>query len=241
MDRALSLQGVVCVAAGALLWLAYFDWKDARRPEPRGRLALAFGVGTLSAGLAWTFYLLVAGLTGAAGPGRPGPGAALFSLLVIGPVEEGAKYLAGRLTVYRWRSFDEPMDGLVYGAAIGIGFAAVESLLALASSPDSGVPVLARALAAPLTHGLFAGLAGLGTSVARFGPRPAAVPPAALELAGLAAAALAHGAYDALLLAALSPPAAALLVGLLWLSLLAALPRIASASRPGPPEGIASG
>lgn len=234
MDPAALLQGLVCAAAGVLLWLAYFDRKDALRPEPRGRLALAFAAGTLSPGLAWLLYLAVGGLGGARGPGPPGAGAVLFSLAVIGPVEEGAKYLVGRLVVFRWRSFDEPVDGLVYGAAIGIGFAAVETLLALASSPGPSLPLLARALAAPLTHGLFGGLAGLGVSLARFGEGRAGLPPAALELGGLAAAALAHGAYDALLLGAGSPPAAAVLVGVLWLSLLAALPRIAAG--PGTPR-----
>ena len=50
-------------------------------------------------------------------------------LAIVGPVEETSKFLAIRLAVYRSLHFEEPMDGLVYGAAASLGFASLENLI----------------------------------------------------------------------------------------------------------------
>ena len=50
-------------------------------------------------------------------------------LLVVGPVEEVTKFAVVRLGPYRSLYFDEPMDGLVYGATASLGFASLENLI----------------------------------------------------------------------------------------------------------------
>ena len=44
-------------------------------------------------------------------------------VLVVGIVQEGLKYLTIRLSVYGSREFDERTDGIIYGTAVGLGFA----------------------------------------------------------------------------------------------------------------------
>ena len=50
------------------------------------------------------------------------------SFLSAAVVEEGLKFLVLYFVVYRLREFNEPMDAMVYGAAIGLGYAAMENV-----------------------------------------------------------------------------------------------------------------
>jgi RsiW-degrading membrane proteinase PrsW (M82 family) len=56
-------------------------------------------------------------------------GFVLFYYLVVGPVEESVKLLAVWLYPYRDSRFDSVVDGAVYGAIAGLGFAAIENVL----------------------------------------------------------------------------------------------------------------
>jgi RsiW-degrading membrane proteinase PrsW (M82 family) len=54
----------------------------------------------------------------------------LITPVLIAPVvEEVCKFIPVRFGVYYLREFDEPMDGIVYAAAVALGFAAVENVL----------------------------------------------------------------------------------------------------------------
>jgi RsiW-degrading membrane proteinase PrsW (M82 family) len=84
----------------------------------------------------------------------------LGAILRIGLIEEFAKIL-GVLVIARHRRHDSEMDGLILGAASGMGFAALESngyaftaLLASHGSISATVEVtLLRGLLSPLGHG----------------------------------------------------------------------------------------
>jgi RsiW-degrading membrane proteinase PrsW (M82 family) len=52
-----------------------------------------------------------------------------FYFLVVGPIEETVKWLAVRLYAYRTDAFDAVIDGAVYGAVAGLGFATIENAL----------------------------------------------------------------------------------------------------------------
>jgi RsiW-degrading membrane proteinase PrsW (M82 family) len=212
-DFATTLRALAFVVAGSLFWLQYFDLKDALQPEPRRRLMQAFGLGVLAVGIAWAGYAAVA----AAGfpsspPSEPGA-TVLYCLLVVGPVEEGAKFLVARAVCFRWKEFDERIDGLVYAAAVALGFAAVENFLFLRALPwQTG---LVRALVSPLTHSLFAAVWGFGTSHALLAAKTP-VSRFLWQALPLVAAMALHGAYDIAVLVDGAAPAAAVVVTLLW-------------------------
>jgi RsiW-degrading membrane proteinase PrsW (M82 family) len=99
---------------------------------------------------------------------------------------------------FRWREFDEPIDGFVYASAISLGFASVENFY---NVPDLDWPQqLARTAALPMTHTLFSAIWGFGAGHARF-----CVPPGARrrlwQLGTLALGMAAHGLYDFLIFA----------------------------------------
>ena len=84
----------------------------------------------------------------------------LVSVLMIGFIEEGAKILGVMLIARRWKH-DSEMDGLILGAAVGMGFAALESMgyafTAFLQSQGSlsatvGITLL-RGILAPIGHG----------------------------------------------------------------------------------------
>jgi len=193
----LYIRGLGFVAGGALFWLMYFDIKDRLRPEPRRLLVLAFVLGGGSAFLGIASYRLAA-WCGWADPGTTRLSILLYCLLLVGPIEEGVKFLVARGLIFRWKQFDEPIDGLIYAAAVAIGFASVENLLYLPYL--HWTEQLARALASPLTHSLFSAIWGFGTARAFFESRTR-TSRLLWQALPLVLAMAVHGLYDYVLLA----------------------------------------
>ncbi len=120
--------------------------------------------------------------------------------MLAGAVEEGAKWIVFVAVIYRWAEFDEPLDGLVYGVALALGFATVENVLCVVRD---GLSIgLLRALFAVPAHALFGAAMGFYLGRAKLGRgRYQATPVAAhARAAGIALALVVpiffHGAYD---------------------------------------------
>lgn len=195
---------VVSVALGAapsLFLLVFFYLKDRYEPEPRGHVAVAFLAGALAIVPA---FLGAAALERAVGRewlllgGLP---ARLFEAgIVAGGVEELAKWIVFVALIYRWAEFDEPLDGLVYGVALALGFATVENVLCVVRD---GLRVgLLRAVFAVPAHALFGAAMGFYLGRAKLGRGRLQVAPITRgERAERIALALAvptifHGGYD---------------------------------------------
>jgi RsiW-degrading membrane proteinase PrsW (M82 family) len=106
--------------------------------------------------------------------------------------EEAWKLLAF-LPLLLLRELDEPLDGAVYGAAVGLGFATVENLHETSGLADVGV-LLQRASTATLVHTACSGCLGLCLAegkLRRFGLHT----PAWLAIGALVAVG-GHGLYD---------------------------------------------
>jgi len=125
------LSGLGFVVGGAVFWIVYFDLKDHLNPEPRRMLVFAFLLGCASAFVGWWIFRLTDMLGWPQPPGTTIAQTFLVCVAIGGPIEEGVKFLAARLFLFRSRHFDEPMDGLIYAAVVAIGFASVENVLYL--------------------------------------------------------------------------------------------------------------
>jgi RsiW-degrading membrane proteinase PrsW (M82 family) len=128
----------------------------------------------------------------------------LFFFVVVGPVEETVKLLAVRLLAYRSDRFNAVIDGAVYGAMAGLGFATIENSLYIAQQVDMtqvdlGLQLFAtggditatRALAGP-GHVIYSAFAGYYLGLAKFN-REHAGP---IVIKGLIIAALIHAVYN---------------------------------------------
>jgi RsiW-degrading membrane proteinase PrsW (M82 family) len=128
----------------------------------------------------------------------------LFFFFVVGPVEETVKLLAVRLYAYRDARFDAVIDGAVYGAAAGLGFATIENALYITQGLEAGVAgtevigaagdtAAVRALAGP-GHVLYSAIAGFYLGLAKFNPENWGP----IVIKGLLIAAVFHALYNTL-------------------------------------------
>jgi RsiW-degrading membrane proteinase PrsW (M82 family) len=84
----------------------------------------------------------------------------IFTVFTVGLIEEFAKILGVLIIARRWRH-DQEMDGLILGAAAGMGFAALESngyafsafLLSRGSLTAVVIVTLLRGILSPVGHG----------------------------------------------------------------------------------------
>ena len=186
----MGAAGLVLVAiAPGLLWLWFFVRLDRIRPSSRRWITLTLVLGVIStipAALIEGGLLFASAVT----PGRPLASTAVLMLAVVGPVEEASKFLAVRLGVYRTLHFEEPMDGLVYGAAASLGFASLENVFyVLSHGPEV---MLLRAPFSTLAHLVFGSAWGYGLGLRRSGRG------AWVVWGSLAAAAVLHGVFNIL-------------------------------------------
>jgi RsiW-degrading membrane proteinase PrsW (M82 family) len=181
-----------------VLWVWFFYRKDKYQPEPISLVVKAFVYGAIS--------VIPAALIEA--PFRPFiagevPDIArvfVVTTLVIGLVEEMAKFIAVRLAVYDHADFNEVVDGIIYAVAAGLGFAAVENLF---YSARFGITVgLFRAFITDLAHASFSGIVGYYLGLAKFAKGDTTL----LLGKGLAISIGLHGLYDFLIIAGLVPP-----------------------------------
>lgn len=133
-----------------------------------------------------------------------GPENDLLAGSIVAPlVEETTKALAlWALYSFARSEFDDVLDGIVYGALIGLGFGMTEDVLYfLRGFQDEGflslvilVPI--RALLFGLTHALYTAIAGAGLGYARLAHE--AWKRRAFPLIGLAGAVFFHAVHNAL-------------------------------------------
>jgi RsiW-degrading membrane proteinase PrsW (M82 family) len=186
------------ILASAMLWMTYVQYKDRHQPEPRRRLLQAFGLGIGAWGLSVLGFAALEALGVPDVKFNERPWTAFYCFGIVGPLEEGAKVLAAYLFVFRWREFDEPMDGFVYASALALGFASAENLTTTAG--DGWRDQLALIVALPITHVLFSAIWGFGIAHARFSVAPP-LPRVLWQIGSIALGMLAHGLYDFLIFA----------------------------------------
>lgn len=148
-------------------------WLDRYEKEPVWMLLAAFAWG---ATIAVFFSFIINSVNGAIVSSFAGVAAGdFFASVVSAPiVEESAKGLA-LLVLFLWKrsEFDGVVDGVVYAAMVGLGFAMVENFsyygVALVDGGvEGGVAVfILRGVLTPFNHPLFTAMFGIGLGLAR--------------------------------------------------------------------------
>jgi len=194
------------------LLLRFFFTLDLRR-EPRTTVAVTFLLGIVIALPAIFVSLVIAAI-----PGRSFGlfgGAAYGAFAVAAIPEELLKLLVIACYSARRRSFDEPMDGVVYGATAALGFAAMENVLYVAQG--GWIVAVMRSVTAVPMHAAAGAILGYAIARRRLLLQRGAV------WTGLAIAVLVHGLYDlgSMVLARLGGDEAAYAaIGPVWLGCL---------------------
>lgn len=196
LGPAASIVGVaLAVVPFVLVWFAV-RLIDRWEPEPRRLLVFAVAWGAIASvafalGVDLVLQLAVGGL-----------GPVTSSVIQAPLVEEVGKGL-GLLLIYAAarRAFDGPVDGIVYGALIGAGFAFTENVQYFAISfleggaVQVGTTFFLRAILSPFAHVMFTSIIGFafGLAARRHLPTGAAV---RYGLAGLVGAVVLHALWN---------------------------------------------
>jgi RsiW-degrading membrane proteinase PrsW (M82 family) len=166
-NRALFVTGIVLVALlPSLYYLVRARNSDRFGREPYGRLLAVFGYGAISAVVVSLVLeiLIIGNLSRFERLYMLGDTNFLGAVVVAPIVEEAAKAM-GVVFVVGYCARAE--DGLVYGVAAGLGFAATENLLYEVSALQVGLIVyfataIIRTISSTLLHASATGVTGLG-------------------------------------------------------------------------------
>lgn len=196
-----ALLGLGAVVGLALPYLFIILWLDRNEPEPPWLLVTAVAWGAFGA---TSLSLIGNGVLGAVFVGLVGEGALSHQLtasLSAPFVEELAKGIA-LVAIYALfrKHFDNVLDGIIYGALVGLGFAVFENFLYY-MKPDevAGTIVLIwvrGVVTAPGTHMCFTAITG--ASIGFFRVRRAGGGRWLLPFAGLGLAMFAHFVWNTL-------------------------------------------
>ncbi len=189
-------------AVPAFALVAWVWWDDPTRREPLDNLAVTFILSILFA----SFAAAVNGVFQAVFGLVPVVGTVLFFFLVVGPIEETVKWLSIRVYAYNSDRFNAVIDGVVYGAVAGLGFATIENALYIVQGSVDTVnagstaqidlavgTALGRALVGP-GHVLYSAFAGYYLGLAKFNPDDRGP----IVVKGLLIAAVIHASYNTL-------------------------------------------
>jgi RsiW-degrading membrane proteinase PrsW (M82 family) len=198
---------LIVAILGALIptaiYIASVWWLDRYEKEPLWLLALAFLWGAIPAAIISLFLELVFDAPLAAF-GDESLLADLASVSIGAPlIEESAKGIALIVLVLLFhREFDDVLDGIVYGATIGFGFAFSENLFAyfLPILSQEGISlgltnIWMRSVLFGFNHAFWTGITGAAVGYARLSPHLARR--LLIPVAGWAAAVLLHAIHNA--------------------------------------------
>ncbi len=206
------LQSLTLGVLPGVFWLCYLRSKDDHEPEPWLQVMLIFAFGGAS-----TFAVLWA---------RPwfedllpwGTGwdrALADAFLLTAPLEEFVKMAAFLIGVAWHDELDEPLDGIIYGTAAGLGFASAETVHYVLREDSMMLQLEVagiRAFTATLVHVTTTGALGFCFGLVRF---TEGVKRPLLVIGGVGIAISLHGLYDVFLFAG---------GNVVWVSLLGVLP-----------------
>ncbi|MBO6936050.1 MAG: PrsW family intramembrane metalloprotease [Deltaproteobacteria bacterium] len=157
--------GFALAAIPAALFLVFIYRQDRIEPEPMGLVLGVFALGGL---LCWGAVVPLEHQVFAVGEWEHRGGLApwVSSVGVSGTLHMLAVFVAVRYTVFQTTEFDEPIDGVVYAVAAGLGLATVDNI-AFVVQHDHVLPLAGAAAIANTTLIDVAASAILGFGLSR--------------------------------------------------------------------------
>lgn len=179
--------------APGLAIILFIIYRDRFDREPRWTLLMSFVWGVLATVPAMVFEIAADSQFQAVGI----TGTILFTFLFVAVVEELVKFIPLRYYAFTRKSFTEPLDGIVHGVMIAMGFATLENIgYVLGAKPHEAVDTaLLRMVSAVPGHATWGVIMGYFVGLAKFDYKRRPF----LLFTGLLLAVIGHGAYDSCL------------------------------------------
>lgn len=182
---ALLIASIVLALVPAIVWLGVFYLQDRLEPEPKSYLLGVFFLAALLAGaVGQPLINNVFRVNRWAGDSLALK--VIAGIFIVGIIQEFLKYAAVRYSIFNSQEFDERVDGIIYGAAAGLGYATMLNIAYVIGNGgvDLGVGAIRVAVLA-LAHASFAGVSGYFLGRAKFENRGPFWLPVGLLLAAL--------------------------------------------------------
>lgn len=206
------LSGII---APAIFWLGYLYFKDRVQPEPFRTIGITYILGILSAIIAIQIFNVLPLLRIPEDPSALMDTNRLqfllYSIGIIGFIEECCKFLPFFFIVLRFKFFDEKVDGIIYASIIALGFASYENSRYLVYM--EGLELFGRAFASPLTHAIFSSIWGYSVGVAWLKSRSILK----ASVLGVGLAALVHGLFNFFTTSPALRVGASILILIIWI------------------------
>ncbi len=187
------LKLIVVALAPAIIIMMFFYIKDEYDKEPLKLLLKAVMYGFIATGIACVLECAINSFIKTEEDVRGFMPILLYYLFAVGLVEEGAKFWFLVRKFYPHREFNEVYDGIIYGAFISLGFAALENVIyVLSYGMKTGI---LRAFTAVPGHAIDGSIAGYYVGLAKF--TSSGLRRKTLLLTGFSYSVLLHGFYDA--------------------------------------------
>ena len=184
------MQYIAIALAPGIAICLYIFHRDVYNREPKLNLLASFFLGCLAIVPAiifeQAFSNIIDGSLAAV---------AVFSYGIVAFSEEFSKFLGLRFYAYPKKSFDEPLDGIVYSVMVSMGFATLENLFYVLNFAQQGQGIqvgFQRMFLSVPAHASFAVVMGYFVGKAKINPARSL----AYMVAGLALAVFFHGTYD---------------------------------------------
>lgn len=196
------ILSILAALIPALLYGVIFYWLDRYEREPLWLVIAAFLWGAVPA--------VLISLVGEVWLGTPLIGSRgtfsenLISGSIIAPIIEEVVKGAALLVIFllRRQEFDGPLDGIVYGSMIGLGFGMTENFFYFADAAEAGglsqlgLVIFLRAVIFGLNHACYTGMVGIGFGLARNVSRSQQIKRLSYPLWGLIVAILIHSLHN---------------------------------------------
>ena len=148
--------------APGLFWLIYFYKRDRLEKEPKSLIVKSFLLGiviAIPASLLESFFNI---------------DRYLMVIIAAPVIEELLKFLAIKMYCCPKKEFNEPMDGIMYGAAVALGFASIENVGYLIGAHGRGIldtTFIVRAVFSVPGHALFTCMGGYALGMQKVYPQ----------------------------------------------------------------------
>lgn len=121
----LTLISVIIAIIPPILWMSVFYRQDRLNPEPKSYVVKTLLLGAL---VQKAIYAPIIGFVFPSGNSSIMASNYVTSIILVATIQEAIKLLSVRYSIYSSEEFDEKIDGIIYGSALGLGFAAMTSI-----------------------------------------------------------------------------------------------------------------
>lgn len=164
----LTIISLLIAFVPPLIWLTVFYRQDQKCPEPKSFVFKTLILGALVQKAVYVPLMAVI-MPGIQNGPRNIVSDYIFTIILVALIQESMKLLSVRYSIYNSSEFDEKIDGIIYGSALGLGFAAMSNLDLIINNGGAVLTAVSSTVVIEsLAHASFTGLSCYFLGITKF-------------------------------------------------------------------------